>query len=61
MLVEYVKENYYAMFHDPSYHRYREIHFSVLLDVKYDKVNLGSNVGQGYRVMVRACRVCQRQ
>ena len=25
VLVEYVKENYYARFHDPSYHRYREI------------------------------------
>ena len=25
MLVEYVKDNYYARFHDPSYHRYREI------------------------------------
>ena len=28
VLVEYVKENYYALharFHDPSYHRYREI------------------------------------
>ena len=25
MLVEYVKDNYYARFHDSSYHRYREI------------------------------------
>ena len=31
MLVEYVKDNYYARFHDPSYQRYRERHFSVLL------------------------------
>ena len=36
--LEYVKDNYYAWFHDPSYHRYRERHFSVLLDVKSDKV-----------------------
>ena len=35
MLVESVKENYYAMFHDPSYHRYRDRHFSILLDVKF--------------------------
>ena len=27
MHIEYVKDNYYARFHDPSYHRYREIHF----------------------------------
>ena len=27
MLEEYVKENYYAKFHDPSYHRYRGIHY----------------------------------
>ena len=39
MLVEYVKDNYYALFYDPSYHRYREIHFSVLLDLKSDKVS----------------------
>ena len=25
VLVEYVKDNYYARFHDPRYHRYREI------------------------------------
>ena len=24
MLVEFVKDNYYARFHDPSYNRYRE-------------------------------------
>ena len=35
MMVEYAKENYYARFHDPSYHRYRERHFSTLLDVKF--------------------------
>ena len=29
VLVEYIKENYYARFHDPSYHRYRERLFSV--------------------------------
>ena len=35
MLVEYVKDNYYARFHDPMCHRYRERHFSILLDVKF--------------------------
>ena len=35
MLVEYVKDNYYACFHDPSYYRYRERHFSILHDVKF--------------------------
>ena len=39
VLVEYVKENYYAWFHDPSYHWTRERHFSVLLNMKSDKVN----------------------
>ena len=34
MLAESVKDNYYARFHDPSYHRYRKRHFSILLDVK---------------------------
>ena len=29
MLVEYVKDNYFSRFHDPSYHRYRERHFSI--------------------------------
>ena len=29
MLVEYVKDNYYARFHDPRYHRYRERHFTI--------------------------------
>ena len=33
--VEYVKDNYYARFHDPTYHRYIERHFSILLDVKF--------------------------
>ena len=32
VFVEYVKDNYYARLHDPSYHRYRERHFSILLD-----------------------------
>ena len=36
VLVEYVKDNYYARFHEnPSYQRYRERHFSVLLDMKF--------------------------
>ena len=39
MLVEYVKDNHYARFYDPSYHRYRERHFSVSLVKKSDKVN----------------------
>ena len=30
-----VKDNYYARFHDPRNHRYRERHFSMLLDVKF--------------------------
>ena len=34
MLVEYVKANHYVRFNDPSYHKYRERHFSILLDVK---------------------------
>ena len=33
MLVEYVEENYYARFHDPSYHRYRERHFSTRREI----------------------------
>ena len=33
--LEYVKDNYYVRFHYPCYHRYREIHFSILLDVKF--------------------------
>ena len=35
----YVKDNYYARFYDPSYHRYREGHLSVSLVKKSDKVN----------------------
>ena len=35
MLVEYVKDNYYARFHDPRHHMYRERHLSNLLDMKY--------------------------
>ena len=35
LLVEYVKDNYYASFLDPSYHRYKERHFSILLDLKF--------------------------
>ena len=61
MLVEYVKDSYYARFHDPSYYRYRERHFSILLDAYFDKVSGERNVGQGYLVMVCACRVCQGQ
>ena len=33
-----------------SYHRYRERQFSVLLNVKSDKVNGAWNVGQGSRL-----------
>ena len=29
VLVEYVKDNYYARFHDHRYHRYRERYFSI--------------------------------
>ena len=35
MLVEYVKDNNYARFHDPSYHWYRERHLSILIKVKF--------------------------
>ena len=34
VLVEYVKDNYYVRFDDPSYHRYRERYFSIILDLK---------------------------
>ena len=44
-----------------SYHRYRERHLSALFNVKSDKVNGASNIGQGYWVMVHACRECQGQ
>ena len=35
MLVEHVKDNYYARFHDPGHHKYREIQSGILLDVKF--------------------------
>ena len=35
MLVECVKDNYYAGLHDPSYHRYRQIQLSILLELKF--------------------------
>ena len=36
MLVEQVKDNYYARFHNPSYHSYRETHFIILCcDIKF--------------------------
>ena len=61
MLVEYVKDNHYAMFNDPSYHRYSERILSVLPIKKSDKVHGVRNVGQGYWVMVYACRGSQGQ
>ena len=33
LLVEYVKNNYYARYHNPSYHKYRETHLSILLHI----------------------------
>ena len=39
MLVEFVKDNYYARFHDPRYHRYRERHFSNFTREILTKVN----------------------
>ena len=33
--VEYIKNNYYAGFHNPNYNRYRETHSSILLDMNY--------------------------
>ena len=39
MLVENVKDNYYAMLYDPSYHRFSERHLSVLPIKKSDKVH----------------------
>ena len=39
MLVEYVKDNYYSRFYDPSDHRYSERHLSVLPIKKSDKVH----------------------
>ena len=35
MLVEHVKDNYYARFQNPSYQRYRETYFSILFDVNF--------------------------
>ena len=35
MLVDYVKDNYNARFHNPSYHKNRETNFSILLNVKF--------------------------
>ena len=35
VLLEYVKDNYYARFHYPRNHKDRERHFSILLDVKF--------------------------
>ena len=39
VLVEYVKDKYYARFYDPSYQRYRTRHLGILLVKKSDKVN----------------------
>ena len=39
MHVEYAKDNNYARFYDPSYHRYSERHLSVLPIKKSDKVH----------------------
>ena len=39
LLVEYVKDNYYARFYDPCYHGYSETHLSVLPIKKSDKVH----------------------
>ena len=33
MLIEYVKDNYCARFHNPSYHKNRETHLSNFLDI----------------------------
>ena len=35
VLVEYSKDNYYARFQYPRYHRSRERHISILLDMKF--------------------------
>ena len=61
VLKEYVKDNYYTRFYDPSYHRYRERHFSVSLVKKSDSqwsVKCRSRI---HWVMLCACRVCQGQ
>ena len=41
-LEEYVKDNYYATFPDPSYYRYRQRHFRILLDIKCCSLNSNS-------------------
>ena len=47
MLVEYVKDNYYARFHDPSYHRYREINsLQTLMDRRMQGQNDGRTDGK---------------
>ena len=35
VLVQNFKDNYYARFHDPRNHKYRIIHLSILLEVKF--------------------------
>ena len=35
VLVEYVTNENYTRFHSPNYHRYRETHFSSLVNVKF--------------------------
>ena len=35
VLVEYVKDNYYARIQNLSFHRYRKTHLSILLDVNF--------------------------
>ena len=35
VLVEYVTNDYYARFHNPSYYRKRVTHFSILHDIKF--------------------------
>ena len=50
MPVEYVTNEYYTMFHNASYHRYRETHLSILLDLKFWQSQRSVNVGQGYQV-----------
>ena len=53
----YVNDKYQARFCTQSYHRCKETHTSILLDLNFNKVNRVCNVGQGYLVMVHACRV----
>ena len=57
LLVEYPKENYYAMILATiGIKKDTFVFYSTWNSVK---VNRAYNVGQGYRVMVRACRVYQ--